>query len=228
MPGNMPTPGYRAISKSSRFSSTGGGVAPVTVTFAPGIVSLDNRSYVMDNIEYAGNACYPIAGSPVFIETRFGVYLNIGVAGPDFLYDVFDSVISDYTAAQFSPQVGTNVPLASSADLLTSSKLINPKDFDFITGYNQVFALMNQPQLWAALLNIRLVASYHIPVFTIAAGTVQPVQPCQFAKVSQKVLLPPGYKYLITFPSIGMYGGQSLLDTFYYNAAFRCTLELPT
>ena len=234
MPGNTPTPGYRAISKSSRFSQSNG-TPPAFFIAAPGIVSIDNRPYVMSEVEYsAGLSNFYDASFPetTLLESYYGLYLLIFVAGPNFLSDVFSSCISDYTNCRFypGPSAATNIPIANAAALQNANASINPKDIDIVTGYNSLKARMDEPQIWQNLMNVRMVASFHIPIFAgqnILAWNANPTNP--YNKVSQKFVIPAGYKYLVTMPTLGLWTNQTLgASTYLYNASFRCSLELPT
>lgn len=227
MPGNVPTPGYRAISKSCRLGQKSG-VAPVYFTAAMGVVSLDNRSYVMDDIEYCGGLSnYYETSFPngTLWESYYGLYLLAFVAGPNLLSDLFSSCISDYTLCQFftGPAGDTVTNISNSTDLLAANKVINPKDVDFVTGYNTLAARMNEPTIWQNLLNTRLIASFHIPIFS--DGSM--ITSNDYSKVSQKFVIPPGYKYLVFLPTVGLWNNQILgASTYEYNASVRCSLNL--
>jgi len=232
MPGNMPTPGYRAISKSSRFSQTAT-VAPTTFGLALGVVSLDNKSYVMSDIEYSGgisnfyDASFP---DSTLWESYYGLYLLVFVAGPNFLSDIFSSCISDYTGCSFytGPSASTHLNIANSSDLIAANLSINPKDVDFVTGYNSFVARMDEPGIWQSLINTRMITSLQIPIFagqSITGWGGSPTNP--YNKVSQTFVIPPGYKYLVTLPTIGLWNNQTLgAATYDYNASFRCSLDL--
>lgn len=233
MPGNTPSPGYRAISKSSRLGQKSG-VAPPYFTASMGVVSLDNRSFIMSDIEYSGGIsnyydnAFP---NSTLWESYNGLYLLVFVAGKDLLSDLFSSCISNYSGpVQFftGPAGDSVINISDQSELIAANSQIRPKDIDFVTGYNTLAANMDEPQIWQNLLNTRIIASFHIPIF---AG--QNVLGWNFHstynKVSQKFVIPPGYKYLVTLPVVGLWNNQVLgASTYEYNAAFRCSLELPT
>lgn len=229
MPGNMPTPGYRAISKSSRYSNAASGVSGL----AMGVVSLDNKSYVMDEIEYAGGVSnYYDTSFPAHTlwESYYGLYLLVFVAGPNLLSDIFQSSISNYTGCAFysGPSAATNFPIANAADLLVANNYINPKDIDFVTGYNSLVARLDEPTIWQSLANTRIIASLHIPLFAgqNLTGWIGNTGN-QYNKVSQTFVIPPGYKYLVTLPVIGLWTNQTLgAADLVYNGSFRCSLNL--
>lgn len=224
-----PQPGYRAISKSSRFSTALSGVYGL----AMGVVSLDNKSYVMDDIEYAGgvsnfyDTSFP---ANTLWESYYGVYLLVFVAGPNLLSDIFQSSISNYTGCAFysGPSAATNFPIANAADLLSANQYINPKDIDFVTGYNSLVARLDEPTIWQSLANTRIIASLHIPLFAgqNLTGWIGNTGN-QYNKVSQTFVIPPGYKYLVTLPVIGLWTNQTLgAADLVYNGSFRCSLNL--
>lgn len=232
MPGNVPTPGYRAISKSCRLGQKSQ-VAPVYFTAAMGVISLDNRSYVMDDIEYCGglsnyyDTAFP---NSTLWESYYGLYLLAFVAGPNLLSDLFSSCISDYALCQFftGPAGDTVTNISNSTDLLAANNVINPKDVDLVTGYNTLAAHMNEPTIWQNLLNTRLIASFHIPIFAgqNISGWVGNTSN-DYSKVSQKFVIPPGYKYLVFLPTVGLWNNQVLGASAYeYNASVRCSLNL--
>jgi len=232
MPGNMPTPGYRAISKSCRLSQKNG-VSPLLFMAAFGVVALDNKSYIMDEVEYsAGISNFYDSAFPdsTLLESFYGQYLLVFVAGANFLSDIFATCISDYTGAAFyyGPAATSNVPITNAADLTAANNFINPKDIDLVTGYNSLLARCDEPAIWSNLMNVRMIASLQNPTFVgqnLLGWNGNPSNP--YNKVSQTFLIPPGYKYLVLLPVIGLWSNQALgASTYVYNASFRCSLNL--
>jgi hypothetical protein len=227
----MPTPGYRAISKSSRFGN-GSATPPNAYQVAMGITSLDNRSYVMSEIEYTGgvsNFYDPAFYLDTLLESYYGLYLLCFVAGPNLLSDLFAGCINSYSNCFFypGPNVGSPVTITNATDLLNANLTINPKDIDLVTGVNMFQADLVETSFYSSLANMRMIASFHIPVFSGQNVTGWNLNQNSFQKVSQKYTIPPGYKYLVTLPINGLTGFALGPSQYVYNGSFRCSLELP-